>query len=208
MADDSATGDTRDFVFGVDLDGVVADFYKFMRTFAASWTGQRADDLPTDVKFGLREWGISDAEYPRMHRNAVAEHNMYERLDTIGGAPQGLRYLSNRGVRIRIVTHRLYVAQLHRQAVSQTVQWLDRHGVPYSDLCFMGDKGEVGADVYVDDSPRNITDLRAIGADVIIFRNSTNADIESDSRHEASSWDELVKLVLDRRDGESESSAA
>ena len=40
--------------------------------------------------------------------------------------------------------------------------WLDNHGIPYWDLCFMRDKGDVGADLYVEDSPENIKSLRSL----------------------------------------------
>jgi beta-phosphoglucomutase-like phosphatase (HAD superfamily) len=41
----------------------------------------------------------------------------------------------------------------------------------------MPDKAAVNADVYVEDSPSNIKQLVAAGADVIIFENSTNLDV-------------------------------
>jgi hypothetical protein len=39
----------QEFVFGVDLDGVVGDFYGFMRTIAAEWRGVSIDTLPEHV---------------------------------------------------------------------------------------------------------------------------------------------------------------
>jgi 5'(3')-deoxyribonucleotidase len=191
------------FVFGVDLDGVVGHFYGFMRTIAAQWWGKDPAELPADVTYGLPEWGFptddGGVEYKRMHRFAVTQRQLFRELAPIDGAPQGLRRLSNEGVHIRIITHRLFIEQFHQPAVAQTVEWLDHHAIPYRDLCFMSDKGAVGADVYVDDTPDNITALREAEQDVIIFTNSTNAHMESDAAHRASTWPELVDLVLARK---------
>jgi len=50
----------------------------------------------------------------------------------------------------------------------------------------------VGADIYIEDSPKNLLALRQSGHHAICFSNSTNREI-SDPR--AESWDEVYKLV-------------
>ena len=61
--------------------------------------------------------------------------------------------------------------------MTQTTDWLDWNGIPYRDLCFMKDKEQVGADIYVDDSPDNIRLLRDQGFYTICFANSTNREL-------------------------------
>jgi len=184
------------FVFGVDLDGVVADFYSGLKPIAAEWVGKPVDELPDDFSFGLTEWGLKDEEdYQRLHRFAVAERSLFENLAPIDGAAAALRRLSRDGVRIRIITHRLYVKHTHRTSIAQTVGWLDRYGIPYWDLCFMSDKGAVGADLYVDDSPENVESLRADGNDVIVFSAPTNREV---GPPRADDWKELEQMVRDR----------
>ena len=51
----------RSFVFGVDLDGVVADFYGGLRPIAAEWLGVDLATLPERVSWGLVEWGVDQA---------------------------------------------------------------------------------------------------------------------------------------------------
>jgi 5'(3')-deoxyribonucleotidase len=77
--------------------------------------------------------------------------------------------------------------------VSQTIQWLDRHDIPYWDLCFMYEKTAVGADLYIEDSPANVERLRAEGQKTIVFTNSTNEHLESPR---ANTWDDVLELVL------------
>jgi 5'(3')-deoxyribonucleotidase len=185
----------RSFVFGVDLDGVVADFYGGLRPIAAEWLGVNVDSLLQRVSWGLVEWGVSDAPggYERLHRFAVTQRALFANMPPMPGAPQALRRLSIEGVRIRIITHRLFIKYFHQVAVSQTIQWLDRHDIPYWDLCFMQQKDAVGADLYIEDSPANIERLRAQGQKTIVFTNSTNEQLPGPR---ASTWDEVLHLVL------------
>jgi 5'(3')-deoxyribonucleotidase len=185
----------RSFVFGVDLDGVVADFYGGLRPIAAEWLGVHVETLPQRVSWGLAEWGVDDAPggYERLHRFAVTQRELFSKVPPIPGAPQALRRLSIEGVRIRIITHRLFIKYFHQVAVSQTIGWLDQHDIPYWDLCFMQQKTAVGADLYIEDSPSNIERLRAEGQKTIVFTNSTNEHLAGPRAH---TWDEVVRMVL------------
>ena len=185
----------RSFVFGVDLDGVVADFYGGLRPIAAEWLGVAVESLTPRVSWGLVEWGVDEAPggYERLHRFAVTQRELFLSMPPMTGAPQALRRLSIEGVRIRIITHRLFIKYFHQVAVSQTIQWLDRHDIPYWDLCFMQQKTAVGADLYIEDSPANVERLRAEGAKTIVFTNSTNEQLPGPR---ADSWDEVLELVL------------
>ncbi|MEE4361638.1 MAG: hypothetical protein V2I63_08960 [Pseudomonadales bacterium] len=184
------------FVLGVDLDGVVADFAEGLRHIAAEWLGVPLDSLPTEVAYGFPEWGLDAfGGYEALHRFAVKERDLFQRLPPIAGAPAVLRRLSARDVRIRIITHRLYIKWFHQEAVRQTVDWLEHHGIPYWDLCFMRDKGAVGADLYVEDSPDNIARLREAGQEVLVLRNSTNRSVAGPA---VDSWDELERFVSER----------
>jgi 5'(3')-deoxyribonucleotidase len=185
----------RSFVFGVDLDGVVADFYSGLRPIAAEWLGVDLSTLPERVSWGLVEWGIDQAPggYDALHKFAVMQRELFLALPPMAKAPQSLRRISKAGVRIRIITHRLFIKYFHQIAVSQTIQWLDRHDIPYWDLCFMQQKTAVGADLYIEDSPVNVERLRADGAKTIVFSNSTNEHLPGPR---ANSWDEVVEMVL------------
>jgi 5'(3')-deoxyribonucleotidase len=185
--------DESSFIFGVDLDGVVGDFYGAMRKVAAEWLGKPLDSLTTEVSYGLEEWGIEEyGGYERLHRFAVTQRNLYRDMPPIPGAPAALRKLSRRGIRIRIITHRLFLKYTHEVSAHQTIEWLDHWDVPYWDLNFMKDKCAVGAHLYIDDAPDNIKQLRAQGEKTIIFTNSTNKDLPGPR---AANWDEAERLV-------------
>jgi 5'(3')-deoxyribonucleotidase len=185
---------TESFIFGVDLDGVCADFYGKIREIAAEWMNVPLESLTEDVSYGLSEWGIEPyGGYEKLHRFAVTQRNLFRDLEPIENASPVLRKLSERGVRIRVITNRLVIKHFHQTSIQQTIEWLDRHDFPYWDLCFMRDKEAVGANLYIDDSPENILRLGSQGAETIIFSNSTNRHLAG---RRAETWIGVEEIVM------------
>lgn len=185
------------FVLGVDLDGVVADFYTGLRQVAAEWLEVPIEQLPTTVTYGLPEWSLDKAPggYEALHRFAVTQRELFLNLTPIAGAAMALRRLStDHDIRIRVITHRLFIKYFHQKAIRQTVEWLDKYDIPYWDLCFMKDKAAVGADLYIEDTPHNVEALRNDGHPTIVFSNSTNLQVAPPRAH---TWDEGERLVLE-----------
>jgi 5'(3')-deoxyribonucleotidase len=190
--------DNSSFIFGVDLDGVVGDFYGTIRKIAAEWLNKPFESLTPNVSFGLQEWGIDEfGGYDRLHRFAVTQRNIFRDMEPIENASAILRKLSNQGIRIRIITHRLFLKYSHRTSITQTVDWLDNYDIPYWDICFMNDKGAVGAHLYIDDAPENIISLRKQGCKTIVFSNSTNREMPGPR---ANNWFEVEQIVMEARE--------
>jgi 5'(3')-deoxyribonucleotidase len=190
--------DNSAFIFGVDLDGVVADFYGQMRRIAAEWLNKPLSGLTEDVSYGLNEWELDAfGGYDALHHFAVTQRDLYRNMQPIQDAPAIMRKLSNKGIRIRIITHRLFIKHEHKTSITQTVDWLDHYDIPYWDLCFMNDKGAVGAHVYIDDAPQNISSLRNNGCNTIVFSNSTNKEMAGPR---AKNWQEVEALVMRSRE--------
>jgi 5'(3')-deoxyribonucleotidase len=184
----------RQFVLGVDLDGVVADFFAGLKPIAAEWLGVPEASLTDEVSYGFVEWGLERCGgYDALHRYAVKQRGLFRTLPPVRGAPAALRRLSVHHIRIRIITHRLYIPWFHREAIRQTVDWLEEHGIPYWDLCFMRDKAEVGADLYLEDSPANVEALRRDGNEVVVVSNSTNRMLPGPR---AETWEEIEAITL------------
>ena len=152
--------------------------------------------LPDEVTHGLTEWGINTAHggYEALHRFAVTQRNLFRELRPFDKAPRTLRMLSGKDIRIRIITNRLFIKYFHQQAVRQTIEWLDFYDIPYWDLCFMRDKAAVGADLYIEDTPENVEQLRGDGYETIVFSNSTKRSLLGPR---ADSWEDVGKMVLE-----------
>jgi 5'-nucleotidase len=185
---------TSAFVLGVDLDGVCADYTKGFRNFCAERLNRDPATLPLERSWDFREWGFDDAQFEEMHSAAITEGRLLANLEVIEGAAESLWRLSDAGVWIRIVTHRLYVNWGHGAAAGDTVEWLDRARIPYRDLCFLGAKSDVGADAYIDDGPHNIESLRAAGRTAIVFEQPYNRGLGG---LRARNWAEVEELVYD-----------
>ena len=183
------------FVLGVDLDGVVADHTRRFREIVAELRGIDPESLTLERSWDFHEWGFEADEYDRLHKQAVIEFSMIRTMAVIPGAADALWRLSDAGIWIRIITHRLYVNWAHERAVGDTAAWLDEHKIPYLDLCFLGAKPEVQADAYIDDAPHNIAALRELGNTVIVFDQPYNRHITGGPR--AADWDEVEGIVAD-----------
>ncbi len=183
----------REFILGVDLDGVCADYETGLRGFVTSGWGVEEAVLPPQTRWSFVEsnWFNDEQSYRDWHDRAVND-GLLARLPMIDGAAESLRSLSDAGVRIRIITHRLLRSGFHRQVVADTVGWLDAHDIPYWDLCFVADKTAVGCDLLVDDAPHNVAALVAAGRPVIIFDQPYNRDIPGPR---ATSWSQVERLA-------------
>lgn len=182
------------FVLGVDLDGVCADHTVAFRAIVADELGVDPESLPLQRSWGFNEWGLGDGDFERLHRIAVLQRRMFRDMPVVSGAPEALWRLSDAGIWIRIITHRLYVNWGHAIAIADTAEWLDRQRLPYRDICFLGAKPEVEADLYIDDAPHNIEALRAHGNEVIAFAQPYNEGVAGPR---ASSWAEVEELVME-----------
>jgi 5'-nucleotidase len=186
----------RGFILGVDLDGVCGDYTSAFRGVVAEELGVDPTSLPDDRSWDFSEWGIRGADdFDRLHRAAVLEHRMFRHMPALPGVADSLWRLSDAGVWIRIITHRLCVNWGHAIAVADTVAWLDDTGIPYRVICFLGAKPEVDADCYVDDAAHNVAELRAAGNHVIVYDAPYNQAVEGPRAH---SWDEVEVLVMER----------
>ncbi len=182
-------------MLGVDLDGVCGDHAAAFGRVVAADRQIDPGDLVDQQTWDFSEWDLTREDFERLHRAAVLEHRMFRTMPVIPGAAEALWRLSDAGVWIRLITHRLYANWGHAIAVADTVAWLDEHSIPYRDLCFLGDKPQVEADAYVDDAPHNVEALRATGADVLVFSQSYNLHVAGPR---AAGWSDVEEWVLAR----------
>ena len=194
------------FVLCVDLDGVVADYETAFRKIVALELGLDEEEMGPQLQwdFSGSKWGIKDRDhYLALHTKAVSEHRMFENMPAIEGASDALWRLSDAGVWVRIVTHRLVVKNTYQNAVADTVSWLEkprpdgRPLVPYRDICFIGAKRDVGGDAYIDDAPHNVVALREAGYDVIVMDAGYNRDLDGPR---ARNWDDVERIVMAKMD--------
>ena len=182
------------FIFGVDLDGVCADYTLGLQG-SVSAHRSAAHRLSDRARLGLHPVGFRAGRLripPSACRRDRA-HVPYPRSDP--RRSRGTLESERCGGLDPVITHRLYVNWGHQAAVADTVAWLDDARIPYRDLCFLGAKPQVEADLYIDDSPGNITGLRKAGNDVIVFDQPYNRDMAGPR---AGNWSEVEEIVMER----------
>lgn len=184
----------RQFILGVDLDGVCGDYTAAFRDVVAAERGIDPATLTEQRSWDFSEWGLTADDFHELHRVAVLEHHMFRTMPVVEGAADALWRLSDAGVWIRLITHRLYVNWGHAVVLEDTAAWLDTAAIPYRDICFLGQKPQVEADAYVDDAPHNIVDLQAQGNVAIIFDQPYNQEVAGPR---ARNWAEVEEIVRD-----------
>lgn len=186
--------DAKGVVIGVDIDAVCADHNAAFRERVADALGVDADTIGEQTDWNYRSWGLSDEDFLSIHQQGVRD-SMFLDMPPIDGVRDALKSLSDEGATIRIITHRLYAPGNHQKAITDTAEWLDKHHIPYHDLCMVGDKPAVYADVYIDDAPHNVKALREkTGKPVIVFDQAYNRDVDG---HRVQGWTEVPEMVLD-----------
>jgi hypothetical protein len=186
------------FVLSVALDGVIADFYAGLRPLAAEWLGVSEASLRTDVSRDLREWNLAGQgdraqAYENFIRYAICRRDLFSEVPPMTDAPATLRRLAALdAVRVQILVDRPRADAFGRDVLAQTVQWLERHAVPYWDVCVTENRVTVNADMYVEESPDNVLLLRAAERYVVVFTNSTNRHLKA---QHVRSWARLEKMV-------------
>lgn len=184
---------TDSLVLGVDLDGVCAAYEDAFRSSVATQLGRDPSELPPQTVLDqFSEWRIEPGQFDELHRHAVVEDRIFRTMAPMPGVSDALWDLSDNGVWIRIITHRLCVNWAHETTAADSAAWLEEQRIPYRDLCFIGAKPDVGADIYVEDSPHNVVALRDAGRTTIVFDQPYNRTLAGPR---ATDWGEVVTLV-------------
>jgi 5'(3')-deoxyribonucleotidase len=189
----------RQYILGVDLDGVCGDYTSAFREVVAKERNIDAATLDDQRSWDFSEWGLTPDDFHELHRVAVLDHHMFRTMPVVEGAADALWRLSDAGVWIRLITHRLYVNWGHAVVLEDTAAWLDTAAIPDRDICVLGQKPQVEADAYVDDAPHNIVDLQAQGNTAIIFDQPYNQGTPGLRAHGWVDVEQIVRgLVADR----------
>ncbi|MEZ5268927.1 MAG: hypothetical protein R2789_10335 [Microthrixaceae bacterium] len=79
-----------EFIFGVDLDGVCADYNEAFRLAVARHRGIDPAELTTEVTWDFAEWGLDREGVLEHHARAVAEDGLFRHAPPIEGVSEAL----------------------------------------------------------------------------------------------------------------------
>lgn len=184
-----------DFILGVDLDNVTADYTAGIAQFMHEEYGWREEDTPppTDYDFiKAKGWPFADrADFLQKHQEFVDRGGLLG-LKVMEGASETLHALVAEGVKIRVITHRLLCNGTYTQVMSDTGRWLDAHHIPFHEICFTGLKASINVDLLIDDAPENISAVREAGMPVAVFDQPYNQRFDG---LRVRNWKEVGNLV-------------
>ena len=194
----------KKFVLCVDLDNVTANYEAGFARVVAGEKGVPVESIGPQTTWDFStcpNWPIhSYEEFADLHAIGVTKWSMLLTLPPVEGASDTLWRLNDEhDVHIRVVTHRYVRHGYNAVTTIDTIRWLElprddgRPLVPFRDICFVGDKENVGGDLYVDDSPRNIEAIREAGIDALVMSTGYNQHVEGPR---ADNWDDVYNYVV------------
>lgn len=173
---------------GVDVDGVGYSFTEDARIVVADWMNIHPLELDPakEWDFMLTQWGMDFDTFWRIWAEDVARGNAWLRFPPEVGYVEGITALRDAGHQTIIITNR-------KGGELATMQWLQKHDVPYDGLFIGRDKTMVDIDLLVDDWEVNWQEALAHGRRCIIWDQPWNAHVTDAER--ARSWDDVIKAV-------------
>lgn len=174
----------------IDLDGVVADFNA---GWISRYNEEFGETIPHDA---VTTWdGLHElTHFPNMSgfwrwAQGRGDGSIFRHLDTYDGAVDTLWRLMKSGHQIVITTSK------PGWAIHDTFAWISEHRIPTREVHITDEKWRVPADVYLDDSPWQISEIHSMRpeADVVRFVRPWNEHVPG--VHDVAGWDEYEDLV-------------
>lgn len=157
-------------VIGLDLDGCAYDFDGTFGDFCARVLGEPREQFSKPLTWHFWEqWGLSKAEWVELFTQYIEEGG-FNSAPPVVGFGQATRLLRKHGHRVFIVTARGTSAfGSGGEAQKDTIDWLNRYNIQRDGVIFTAAKQCIGADIFVDDAPHHLEDIRATGKRAIAF---------------------------------------
>ena len=175
---------------GIDLDNVVYPFVEVLGDYISLKTGCERSEMPPAKQWEFfLDWGLTAQLFLEFYAAAVDDGYMFTAGAPIVDSQRVLRYLENDGHTIHLVTDR----HVGFRAKANTEKWLAMWEIPHDSLTFSADKTIVRCDVFLDDKPSHVDDLRAVGCSAYLM--DCGREDQVGHPHLVSGWDEFYKRV-------------
>lgn len=184
---------------GIDVDGVLADYMAGVAAIGQSMGLAMRGSGSGPTQYGLVEPGwFPDAETASKAMAHLRDGGGLRELALLDpGAPAAVRRLRIAGHRVSIVTARhpggRYV-QSHdqRRIARETIDWLASHGILPDDVRFERRKSLVDCDIYIDDAPHIIEELRVDGRRAVVYDQPYNRHLSGERVSNLEAFAELI----------------
>jgi uncharacterized protein len=174
----------------IDIDSTLHDYWPQLAHAAKKRFGV---DLPYEQQLTWEIVPLRREQVKVLVEETHKDDNVLA-AEPYAGAVETIRRWKEQGHFILIASHR------HDRARGATTQWLERIGLPYDELYCSFDKisrcEQIGIDLLVDDSPRNIERALDAGIRAATPLHPWNRDIcETEDVICAEDWPELARRL-------------
>ena len=185
-----------------DIDGCLGNFNQMMIDYFNLGTMPEPDNYDYFQATQWKDFFISKNDFIDKYIQAVVDHSYLREPVIDQNAITILNRLHNGGNQIVVATHRGF-GQLentdrqwiNQQAYNDTIEWLGKIGLKYDEVLLTADKGEAMADVYIEDSPVNITQLQSERAKhIIMISHAYNRQVEGVDL-DTNDWNEIYQYI-------------
>lgn len=178
---------------GIDMDGVMCDFN-------AGWMRLHADEFGSDLRpemvtgwNGLHALaGFADMTAFWEWAKASGERaSIFRHLEPFPGALATMTALAEEGHEIVVLTAK------PDWAIPDTLSWLGEHGVPTHEIHVRYDKHAIDCDLYLDDAPAVLADLRRFRPDRLVCRMIQPWNRPVEGAIDVERWSDVAAVVTD-----------
>ena len=175
---------------GIDLDGVVANFtHGWMRFYNRDFGAQLVVDDSQDWGDLVNLTHFHDIDEFWRWSSRLDGRSVFWHLEPFPGAVEALQRLTRDGHEIVVLTTKPDFA------VTDTHDWIERHGIPAAEIHILEDKWLVDCDVYLDDGPPVLAGLLKHRPDRLICRYVRPWNRPLEGAVDIQDFDEFIKLV-------------
>lgn len=176
---------------GVDIDDVIYPWFDVAHE-VCTFYGIDNGRVPSSWHC-WEDYGCTEDEWIEAIENATRTGWLYQAGDPIPGAITALHALKEAGHKIHLITARGFFR--YPWAIKrETVHWLHEWDIPYDSLTFTQDKSLYRMDLFIDDSIKNVADIRMAGVPCFLADAPHNQDIEDEQR--VSGLAEFASIIL------------
>jgi uncharacterized HAD superfamily protein len=180
-------------IYGIDLDGVCFDFVNPFRLWLNDHLHCHLEEEEITSYYWYEDTDISKEEFFREF-DSFGHAGGYRNLPLLSGTKEALNAIVANGHEIMYVTNR------PEYALRDTIAALKEHNFPFrKQLIFAKGKKspiikEKNIDVFIDDSPRTITEITALTRATIYCRSYPfNEYLDDTFFTRVNSWDEFLE---------------
>ena len=186
-------------IIGVDIDGVLANYSRFLYDHVSKYLNKK----PLKKCYEVKEvYGLSSDEEMKVWQDNY--DNYVKNIDALWGSAKFLRFLRKNNHKVYLITNRGFDAipgTNYEKAYNQTEKWLKKHHFEYDKLILtkglkLNECKACGVEIMLEDSPYQIENVSQ-GIPVIIIDTDYNREVNNDNTYRCKSYREVKKTFIE-----------